>query len=78
MSEAIAARIAAVQAQLSAVHVELRALAELVDMFDADTLDAATEESVREVIDSLADAGLALNGADEPLNTAAHHARRLP
>ncbi|QXU56826.1 MULTISPECIES: hypothetical protein [Rhodococcus] len=78
MSETIAARIVAVQAQLDAVHTELRALAELVNMFDADTLDADTETSVREVIDSLADAGLALNGADEPLSTAAHHARLLP
>ena len=60
------------------MHTELRALAELVNMFDVDTLDADTETSVREVIDSLADAGLALNGADEPLSAATHHARRLP
>ena len=53
MSETIAARIVAVQAQLDAVHTELRALAELVNMFDADTLDADTETSVREVIDFL-------------------------
>ncbi|MBX4171961.1 MULTISPECIES: hypothetical protein [Rhodococcus] len=78
MSETIAARIVAVQSQLNAVHTELRALAELVNMFDADTLDADTETSVREVIDSLADAGLALNGADDPLAAAAHHARFLP
>lgn len=78
MSETIAARIESVQMQLTAVHTELRALAELVNMFDADTLDADTETSVREVIDSLADAGLALNGADEPLSAAAHHARLLP
>ena len=78
MSETIAARIVAVQSQLNAVHTELRALAELVNMFDADTLDADTEISVREVIDSLADAGLALNGADDPLAAAAHHARFLP
>ncbi len=78
MSEAIAARIEAVQAQLTTVHTELRALAELVNMFDPDTLDAATEISVREVIDSLAGAGLALNGADEPLSAAVHHTRLLP
>jgi len=78
VSETIAARIVAVQSQLNAVHTELRALAELVNMFDADTLDADTEISVREVIDSLADAGLALNGADDPLAAAAHHARFLP
>ena len=78
MSDAIAARIAAVQSQLTAAHNELRSLAELVDMFDADILDATTEESVREVIDSLADASRALAGADDPLQAAVHHAHLLP
>ena len=78
MNDAISARITAMQTQLTAVHTELRALAELVDMLDADTLDAETEDSVREMIDSLADAGRALAGADEPLQAAVHHARRLP
>lgn len=78
MSEAIASRLASVQSQLGSIHVELRAIAELVDMFDTDTLDADTEASVLEVIDSLADAGFALARAEDPLNAATHHARLLP
>lgn len=78
MSETIVARIEAVQTQLTAVHTELRALAELVDTLDPDALDATAEDAARSVIDWLASAGLALNNADEPLAAAAHHAHRLP
>lgn len=78
MTTTIAARIEALRDQLHAAGREAWAIAEAVDMLDADTLTDTTEASLREVIDSLADLHRALIGTDELVESAIHHARRLP
>jgi len=82
MSDALAARIEAIREHINAAYAEAQAIAQAiaqaVDTLDPDTLGEDLEESAREVIDALADAGRALIGTDEPLASALHHARRLP
>lgn len=78
MSDALAARIEAIREHINAAYAEAQAIAQTVDTLDPDTLGEDLEESAREVIDALADAGRALIGTDEPLASALHHARRLP
>ncbi|QDC17462.1 hypothetical protein F1734_26025 (plasmid) [Rhodococcus ruber] len=77
MSNALAARIEAVRGLLREAERAARVIAEDVDRTRAG-LDPVDQPVAVEVIDSLADMGLALDGADAALDSAVRHARLLP
>lgn len=73
----LAARIAEVKATLDAGYLEVQAIIEAADMYDCQAFGEAGEASLLEVIDSLADAGRVLISADELIESAQWHARKL-
>lgn len=78
MSDALAARIEAIRKHVNTACAQARAVAQEVEVLDTGDLGDDLEESVREVLGSLADVHRALIGADQPLGSAIHHAKRLP
>ncbi|WKX02105.1 hypothetical protein Q3O43_30060 (plasmid) [Rhodococcus aetherivorans] len=77
MNDALAARIEAVRAQLRAAEHAARQIADDLDHNRAD-LDPLDRPVAVEVLDCLADMGLALGPVDDALDAAARHARLLP
>lgn len=77
MSDVLAARIEAVRGLLREAERTARAIAEDIDR-TRDGLDPVDQPVAVEVIDSLADMGLVLDGADAALDSAVRHAHLLP
>lgn len=77
MSETLAARIEAVRAQLRAAERAARQIADDLDEY-REALDPLDRPVAVEVLDCLADMGLALGPVDAALDAAARHARLLP
>lgn len=77
MSDTIAARIEAVRAQLRDAERAARQIAD--DLDDRrESLDPVDQPVAVEVLDSLADMGVAMGPVDAALDAAARHARLLP
>lgn len=70
-------RIEDVRSKLNSAYRDVQELSKLVDMLEYDDAPADTQAAIREVLDSLADINRAIVAADDPMESAIHHARKL-